>query len=219
MKILYLEDDYDLSDTIEEFLSDVGFEVTCVYDSNEALDVLFSNSYDLLILDVQVPGIDGFELLKDLREAGVLTPAIFTTSRNTLEDLSSGYEVGADDYLKKPFELQELLLRIKALLKREYKIKNDTIKIDSETFFYPNTQTLSKNGTSVHLNIKESELLKLLILNQNQCVTFDQIFEVVWGFEKEHNEASLRTYIKNIRKIIGKEKIVSIKKQGYKFVK
>lgn len=219
MKILYLEDDYDLSDTIEEFLSDEGLEVTCVYDSNEALEVLFSSNYDLLILDVQVPGIDGFELLKQLREAGVLTPAIFTTSRNTLEDLSSGYEVGADDYLKKPFELQELLLRIKALLKREYKIKNDTIKIDSETHFYPNTQTLSKSGTTVHLNNKESELLKLLISNQNQCVTFEQIFEVVWGFEKEHNEASLRTYIKNIRKIIGKEKIVSIKKQGYKFVK
>jgi DNA-binding response OmpR family regulator len=218
MKILYLEDDYDLSETIEEFLEEEGFIVTSVYNSDSALDQLFHNSFDLLILDVQVPGIDGFELLKELREADILTPAIFTTSRNSIEDLCNGYEVGADDYLKKPFELQELLFRIKALLKREYKVQNETIQIDTHITFNYNLQTLITHEKSLKLNNKESELLKILISHKNQCVTFDQIFEYVWGFDKEHNEASLRTYIKNLRKYIGKERIKSIKKQGYIFV-
>lgn len=218
MKILYLEDDYDLSETIEEFLEEEGFIVTSVYNSDSALKQLFHNSFDLLILDVQVPGIDGFELLKELREADILTPAIFTTSRNSIEDLFTGYEVGADDYLKKPFELQELLFRIKALLKREYKVQNETIQIDTHITFNYNLQTLITHEKSLKLNNKESELLKILISHKNQCVTFDQIFEYVWGFDKEHNEASLRTYIKNLRKYIGKERIKSIKKQGYIFV-
>lgn len=218
MKILYLEDDYDLSETIEEFLEEEGFIVTSVYNSDSALKQLFHNSFDLLILDVQVPGIDGFELLKELREADILTPAIFTTSRNSIEDLSTGYEVGADDYLKKPFELQEFLFRIKALLKREYKVQNETIQIDTHITFNYNLQTLITHEKSLKLNNKESELLKILISHKNQCVTFDQIFEYVWGFDKEHNEASLRTYIKNLRKYIGKERIKSIKKQGYIFV-
>lgn len=218
MKILYLEDDYDLSETIEEFLEEEGFIVTSVYNSDSALKQLFHNSFDLLILDVQVPGIDGFELLKELREADILTPAIFTTSRNSIEDLSTGYEVGADDYLKKPFELQELLFRIKALLKREYKVQNETIQIDTHITFNYNLQTLITHEKSLKLNNKESELLKILISHKNQCVTFDQIFEYLWGFDKEHNEASLRTYIKNLRKYIGKERIKSIKKQGYIFV-
>jgi DNA-binding response OmpR family regulator len=218
MKILYLEDDYDLSETIVEFLEEEGFVVTSVYNSDSALEQLFHNSFDLLILDVQVPGIDGFELLKELREANILTPAIFTTSRNTIEDLSTGYEVGADDYLKKPFELQELLFRIKALLKREYKVQIELIQIDNTITFNHNLQTLITKNDTFKLNHKESELLKLLISHKNQCVTFDQIFEYVWGFDKEHNEASLRTYIKNLRKYIGKERIKSIKKQGYIFV-
>lgn len=215
MKILYLEDDYDLSETIEEFLEEEGFIVTSVYNSDSALKQLFHNSFDLLILDVQVPGIDGFELLKELREADILTPAIFTTSRNSIEDLSTGYEVGADDYLKKPFELQELLFRIKALLKREYKVQNETIQIDTHITFNYNLQTLITHEKSLKLNNKESELLKILISHKNQCVTFDQIFEYVWGFDKEHNEASLRTYIKNLRKYIGKERIKVLKTRIY----
>jgi DNA-binding response OmpR family regulator len=218
MKILYLEDDYNLSDTIVEFLSDEDFSVTPVYTSQEALESLYNDRFDLLILDVQVPGIDGFELLKELRESDILTPAIFTTSRNTLDDLSNGYQVGADDYLKKPFELQELLFRIKALLKREYNLQNTTIQIDSTISFDPNSQIVTINKQKFTLNHKENELLKLLISNKNHCVTFEQIFEYVWGFDKEHNEASLRTYIKSLRKIIGKEKIQSLKKQGYKLV-
>lgn len=218
MKILYLEDDYDLSETVEEFLEDEGFDITSVHTSDEALHQLFQNRFDLLLLDVKVPGINGFQLLEELRSTGIETPTIFTTSKNTMKDLTIGYNVGADDYLKKPFELQELLFRIKAILKREYKINNEVIALTTNLAFNPNMQTVSDRIKTHQLNHKESELLKLLVSHKNQCVTFDQIFEYVWGFEKEHNEASLRTYIKNIRKVVGKEHILSIKKQGYKFV-
>jgi DNA-binding response OmpR family regulator len=218
MKILYLEDDEFLSETIEEFLEDEGFDITCVDDGAKALDILYKQNFDLLVLDVQVPKIDGFELLKSLRDANIKTPAIFTTSRNTIEDLSIGYEVGADDYLKKPFSLKELLFRIKAVLKREYAAIGDIIKIDDDIKLDISKHQLNINGEIFSINPKENELLKLLFKYKNQCVHYDLIFESVWGFDKEHNEASLRTYIKNLRKLLGKDKIVSIKKQGYMLV-
>lgn len=121
MKILYLEDDITLSDTVAEFLSDEGFKVSPVYDGEEALEQTYEESFDLFLFDVNVPKIDGFKLLNELREANISTPAIFTTSLKGIDDLSKGYESGADDYIKKPFALKELLFRIKALLKREFK--------------------------------------------------------------------------------------------------
>ena len=218
MKILCLEDDTDLADTIKEFLEDKGFEVSVVYDGESALEVSFENNFDLFILDIQVPRINGFEVLEKLRAANINTPTIFTTSLNTIEDLSKGYSIGADDYLKKPFLLKELYLRIQALLKREYKSVENIIQIDTNISFDTNLQQVKMNGEIFDLNNKESQLLKLLSKNKNHCVSFEIIFETVWSFENIHSEQSLRTYIKNIRKIIGKEKIVSIKKQGYMLV-
>jgi two-component system OmpR family response regulator len=218
MKILYLEDDFDLSSTIEEYLVDNGFDVTTVSTSDDVLDHTYNNNYDLFIFDVQVPGMDGFELLKTLRESNINTPAIFTTSRNTIDDLTMGYYVGADDYIKKPFALKELLLRVNAILKREFKNSSEQIQIEKNITFNINTNTLSIDDKHIKLNLKEAELLKLLYKNQNSCVSFDSIFETVWSFDETHSEQSLRTYIKNIRKLIGKEKIISIKKQGYMFV-
>lgn len=218
MKILYLEDDEDLSQTIEEFLEEEGFDVVSVHDGSAALNELYKQNFDLLILDVQVPKLNGFELLKSLRDANILIPAIFTTSRNSIEDLSLGYEIGADDYIKKPFLLKELLFRIKAVLKREYKTIENIIQLYSDIVLDTSTHKLKVENDEYSLNPKENELLKLLFQYKNQCVAYELIFEIVWGFEKEHNEASLRTYIKNLRKYLGKEKIISIKKQGYMLV-
>lgn len=218
MKILYLEDDIALGLTIEEFLEDHDFDVTLVRDGNKALDELYEKNFDLLILDVQVPNIDGFELLKSLRDSNIQTPAIFTTSLNSIEDLSYGYEIGADDYLKKPFELKELLFRIKALLKREYKLDQNIFKIDDEISFNILDHKLQVATNEYSLNQKESELLKLLFQHKNSCVTFDMIFDSVWSSQEMNNYESLRTYIKNLRKYIGKEKIKNIKKQGYMLV-
>lgn len=218
MKILYLEDDTDLADTIEEFLEDKGFEVVVVQNGEEALEVSFNRNFDLFIFDIQVPKLNGFELLENLRAANINTPTIFTTSLNRIEDLSKGYSVGADDYLKKPFLLEELYLRIQALLKREYKSVENIIQIDENIKFDTNQQQIKINEESFSLNNKECQLLKLLAKNKKHCVSFEIIFETVWSFEDIHSEQSLRTYIKNLRKILGKEKIVSIKKQGYMLV-
>lgn len=218
MRILYLEDDITLSETVEEYLSDEGFEVYSVYDGDEALDVIYTKNFDLLLLDVNVPGINGFELLKDLRAANVLTPAIFTTSLNSIDDLSEGYSVGADDYVKKPFLLKELLFRINALLKREFKSQSEIIKVSKNTNFNTLTNELIINNEIISINPKESLLLKLFLKHKNECVTFENIFQNVWSYDEEHSDMSLRTYIKNLRKHIGKEHIISIKKVGYKFV-
>jgi len=218
MKILYLEDDITLSSTIGEFLSDEGFEVVYVYNGVKALERLYEENFDLLLLDVKVPKMSGFELLKALREAHIATPTIFTTSLNGIDDLARGYTLGADDYLKKPFELEELLFRIKALLKREYRLDNHTIEIDNAMDYNTNTKELRHGTHRYTLNPKEDKLLRLLLQHQGACVSFDTIFEQVWSFSETHSHESLRTYIKKLRQYLGKERIESIKKEGYRLV-
>lgn len=218
MKLLYLEDDVTLSSTITEFLEDQNFEIINVYNGQKALDYLYEESFDLLILDVKVPKMDGFELLKALREANITTPAIFTTSLNSIHDLSKGYTLGADDYLKKPFELEELLFRIKALLKRHYQIDENLITIASNISYNIQTKELINDSTIYTLNPKEDKLLRLLLEYRGSLVSFDIIFENVWSFNQEHSHQSLRTYIKKLRQYLGKEHIESIKKEGYRFV-
>ncbi len=218
MKILYLEDDANLSETVEEFLNDEGFDVVAVYDGEEALETIYKYNFDMLLLDVNVPQINGFELLKELRSAGISTPAIFTTSLNSIDDLSNGYNSGADDYIKKPFALKELLFRIKALFKREFKIQSELIRITKEIDFNTYTNELIYDKKTILLNPKEVLLLKLLLKYKNECVTFENIYQSVWSYDETHSEMSLRTYIKNLRKHIGKENILSIKKVGYKLV-
>jgi DNA-binding response OmpR family regulator len=218
MKILYLEDDIVLAETVEEYLLDEGFEVDTVYDGEEALENIYKKRYDLLLLDVNVPSINGFELLKILRDANILTSAIFTTSLNSIDDLSKGYSVGADDYLKKPFILKELLFRIHALLKREYKLQNDIITLSHDTIFNTQTNELFIKKTRISLNLKETLLLKLFLKHKNECISFETIFQNVWSYDEIHSDMSLRTYIKTLRKHLGKERILSIKKVGYKFV-
>jgi len=218
MHILYLEDDITLSETVEDFLVDEGLNVVSVYNGQEALDTIYKENFDLLVLDVNVPKIDGFKLLKELREADINTPAIFTTSLNSIDDLSQGYDSGADDYIKKPFELKELLFRIKAILKREFKIQNKLIEINNTTSFNTNNNELRINNIMITLNPKEILLLKLLLKHKNECVIFEDIYKNVWSYDETHSDMSLRTYIKSLRKHLGKDKILSIKKIGYKFV-
>ncbi len=218
MKILYLEDDYILAETLQEYLLLNEYSVHCVYDAQEALEAACKESFDLFLLDVNVPEFNGFELLKQLRKADIDTPTIFVTSLSSIDDISKGYDAGADDYIKKPFVFEELNLRIKALLKREFKIKNTLVHINDNTVFDPFSGELCIDNKSVSLNPKEILLLKLLLKNRANVVSFEAIFQNVWSFDETHSELSLRTYIKNLRKHIGKNKIVSVKKIGYKLI-
>lgn len=218
MKILYLEDDINLSETVEEFLIDEGFDVIAVYDGQEALETMYKQNFDMFILDVNVPHINGFSLLKELREAGISTPAVFTTSLNSIDDLSQGYNSGADDYIKKPFALKELLFRINALLKREFKSHNKLVLIANNIYFNTQTNELIIAKKKIVLNPKEILLLRLILKHKNECVSFEEIYKNVWAYDETHSDMSLRTYVKNLRKHIGKDNILSIKKVGYKLV-
>ena len=217
-KLLLLEDDMALNETIVDYFENLGFSIVSVYDGNSALDAIYENNFDLLLLDVNVPDINGFEILKNSREQGVTTPAIFITSLNSMNDLEVGYDSGCDDYIRKPFALKELKLRVESILKRDF-FHNDNEKIQIATNIYYDTQSdlLTIDNTEIQLNNKDAKLLKLFLQNKDKLVSHETIYATLWEYGEDISESALRTYIKNLRKYIGKEKIVSIKKLGYRY--
>lgn len=218
-KILLLEDDANLNETITEFLEEEGYDVVSVYDGHEAQDKLYESKYDLLLLDVNTPGMNGFKLLKEARDSGVVAPAIYITSLDSVEDLEKGFESGCDDYIRKPFALKELKIRIETLLKRGFFHESkELIAISKNIAYSIKNNELIIDGKTVSLGHKESKLLKLFMKTEGEVVSHERIYKDLWDFDEEPSDTALRTYIKNIRKIIGKEKIVNIKKQGYKFI-
>jgi len=218
-KILLLEDDANLNETVTEFLEELGHDIVSVYDGYEAQEKLYESKYDLLLLDVNTPGITGFELLKEAREGDVVAPAIFITSLDSVEDLEKGFESGCDDYIRKPFALKELKIRVETLLKRGfYHESKELIAIAKNIAYDTKNNELVIDDKSVSLGHKESKLLKLFMKNEGEVIAHERIYKHLWDFDEEPSDTALRTYIKNLRKIVGKDKIVSIKKQGYKFI-
>ncbi|MFT7879522.1 MAG: response regulator transcription factor [Sulfurimonas sp.] len=218
-RILLLEDDTNLNETVTEFLEDEGYEVVSVYNGEEAQEKLYESRYDLLLLDINVPGIDGLELLKESRAQGVVAPAIYITSMDTVEDLEEGFKSGCDDYIRKPFALKELKIRMDTLLKRGfYHQEKDHILITRDIAYDIDNNELIIEDKPVSLGQKEATLLKLFVKNEGEVLAHDRIFDHLWSYDEEPSDSALRTYIKNLRKLIGKDRIVSIKKQGYKFI-
>ena len=218
-QILLVEDDETLSELISEYLSEQGYDVTVCADAKAALDTAYERNFDILILDVKLPKGDGFSLLRELRRLGNDAPAIFTTSLNALQDLEIGYKSGCDDYLKKPYELKELLLRIQILIKRKFSHVNDEfIELNGGYKFYPSSKTLRQNGQIVNLSNKESELLALFLENKNALLSKEAIFEKIWNYGEEPSELSLRVYVKNLRRILGKDAIINRRGDGYIYV-
>lgn len=218
-QILLVEDDETLSELISEYLSEQGYDVIVRADAKAALDTAYERNFDILILDVKLPKGDGFSLLRELRRLGDDTPAIFTTSLNALQDLEIGYKSGCDDYLKKPYELKELLLRIQILLKRKFSHVNDEfIELGGGYKFYPSSKTLRQNGQIINLSNKESELLALFLENKNALLSKETIFEKIWNYGEEPSELSLRVYVKNLRRILGKDAIINRRGDGYIYV-
>lgn len=216
LRILFLEDDPTLSDIIEEFLNDEGYDVTCVYDGDAALDAGYEQPFDLFLFDVKVPYQNGFDVLRILREANRLAPAIFMTSLGSIEDLSTAYDAGCDDYLKKPFELKELELRIKALIKRSGALSvQEMIPVTDDIVFDPKRGRLIQNGREIVLARKEAKILKILLSHPEDIISSQILLESAWDFQEEATEESLRTHIKNLRKHLGKETILNIRGQGY----
>ncbi len=217
MKILLLEDDEILSEIIESFLLKKGYQVSCAFDGGEAEDLLCQEVFDLLLFDVNVPLINGFELLKSIRKNSINTPAIFITSLNNTEDLKLGFSSGCDDYIKKPFEFEELELRIDNI-KRLYKINIAKKDILSKGVVYDYDKLkIIKEDQEYTLSKKESQILEYFLKNRQRVISLEELGLNVWAYEETPTDSTIRTYIKNFRKIINKEAIDTIKGVGYRF--
>jgi DNA-binding response OmpR family regulator len=213
--ILLLEDDKLFANTLEDFLEEEGFNVDIANDGEECLDLNYEKNYDLYIFDINVPKINGLELLDQLRKSGDDTPSIFLTSYKDKETLEKGFISGCDDYLKKPVDLDELILRIKALLKRNKK-QFEIITLSTTLTFNPITKRVYENNIDLNLPVKVTELLELFIENRGEIVTKEMIVDKLWSTSKDYSEGSIRVYVNSIKKIFGKEYISNIKGIGYK---
>ncbi len=216
IKIFILEDDPSLNETLVEFFEEKGFLVDSEYDGLEAESKLYENRYDLLIFDVNIPSLDGFELLKSIRGFGVKTPVIFLTARDGIEDVKSGFDFGAEDYIKKPFILEELYIRVEAILNR-YNKNNESYELSDNIKFNILSGELIIDGISHKLSKKESKLLEIFISSKGKILSHEEIFNELWEYDETPSDSSLRTYIKNLRKLLGKDSIESIKKRGYRY--
>jgi len=216
--LLLLEDDLQLSDTVKQFLEFKGYEVYCAYDGLEAQTIVYEKHIDLMLLDVKVPHLNGFEFLKKVRSEGRDMPAIFITSLNSVEDVEEGFTMGCDDYIRKPFALKELLVRVESLLKRSFGTHDDKIDLGEGLLFNTKEMILTQYNNRVPLKTKELKLLALFLQNANELLNYEKINVTLWEYDEEPSSGSLRTYIKTLRSAIGKERIETIKNVGYRFV-
>jgi len=217
MKILLLEDDIILNELVEEFLVSLNHEVNCQYDGLEALDTIDENSFDLLLLDVGIPSLSGFELLTELRERKNNTPTIFLTSLSDVKSLEKGFSIGCDDYIKKPFDLKELEIRINHLKVVKQIDVQDVISINNKYKYDFSTFTVIEDDKKTVLSQKESKIFEYFIKNKNRIISFEEIINNIWKYDTTPTNATIRTYIKNLRKILDENIIITVKGLGYKF--
>jgi DNA-binding response OmpR family regulator len=211
-KILILEDDKLFNETISEFLEDEGFSVTSALDPISALELTYNNKYDLYILDINLPYESGIVFLEKLRKSGDYTPAIFLTSREDKESLKKGFLSGCDDYLKKPVDLDELLFRVNALLKRV--CRKEEIEIDGYKLNILAKTLEDRDGNTLELKQKAIELLSLLAQYRGEIVTMQQIKDELWAASKEPSEGVIRVYITQLKKFFNS--IENVRGRGYR---
>lgn len=198
MKLLIIEDDKDLSSALQRVLKIEKYDVDAAYDGIEGLDYINSSEYDLIIMDVMMPKLDGLSLVKQLRTEGNKTPVLMLTARSMIDDKIMGLDMGADDYLTKPFVVKELLARIRALLRRNNNIV-DCYKY-KDIILDPNSFELKNNDLSVRLTAKEFKLMELLIKNQGIYLSTDRIMDSVWEFDSDVDISVIWVFISSLRK-------------------
>ena len=219
MKILLLEDDYLYKVSIKEFLQELDFIVDDFENGDEALDAVFTNSYDLLLLDIRVPGMDGFTLVETIRKEELNTPIIILTSLTDITNLSRGYDLGCNDYIRKPFDLIELKFRIEQLIKNScFKTFDDFIQIAVDYEFDVKKNILYKEKEQIDLSFKESELVSFLVQNRGFFVSIETLHERIWE-NKDISYSDIRMCIKRIREKTCKDFIKTKRFVGYKIDK
>ncbi|WP_345977156.1 response regulator transcription factor [Sulfurimonas sp. HSL3-7] len=216
MRILLLEDELILKESIEEFLTSKKYIVDGFENSDDAFDAIFSTEYDLLLLDVNVPGEwNGFSLRKELAREGKSIPTIFVTSMSSADAMLQGYANGCCDYIKKPFDLIELLLRVQHALKSNcFKTKENFIELPQGYSYNVTTYELSCQSKRIPLSKREGELLNLFLIHRNQVVSFEMLYEQIW--ENNVDSANARVQVNNLRRKLPKNMIKNIYGLGYR---
>jgi len=215
IKILLLEDDFLFGETLTDLLEDEGYDVTYSPNGQNALDATFKNRFDAYLLDINVPLIDGVSLLKELRDADDNTPAIFLTSHKDKEMLERGFLSGCDDYLTKPFDNDELLLRLKALLKRSVKDEVQCVNLLCHDVTH---KRILYDKVELELSKKEYELLLLLMQHAPSAVPKEMILDGLWSSFDGGSDGAIRVYINRIKHLLPHVTIQNIRGIGYKLV-
>ena len=212
IKILLLEDDAVFAESMIDLLESEGFKITHVDNGEAALDATYLNEFDMYLFDVNVPLLDGFDLLGSLRESGDKTPTIFLTALNDIASLANGFDVGADDYIKKPFEFDELLIRIHAILKKQFNMTENEIKVGEFRFIVEKNELHGINGF-IALTPNDLKLTELFFKQQNRTITKEMLLDELYA-GKEMGSGVLRVYINKLRNI--GLPIVTMKGVGYR---
>ncbi|MBD5310889.1 MAG: response regulator transcription factor [Muribaculaceae bacterium] len=210
-KILFVEDEEDLTLIVADTLREQGYDVITATNGLEGLEQFKSEGADIVVADVMMPKMDGFSMGKQIRKLSSTVPLLFLTAKSTIEDVEQGFEIGANDYLKKPFELRELIVRIKALLRRYNTNKLDDTKYTiGQYLFNITTQTLSFGDHSTELSHFESKILKLLATNIGRTVDASVLMIAIWQRDEPSNRNSLHGYIHKLRRILRHDPSISI---------
>ncbi|MBO4230008.1 MAG: response regulator transcription factor [Clostridia bacterium] len=212
-RILIVEDELPINDLIKKNLCLVGHECAQVFDGNDALDAALTGHFDLILLDVMLPGLSGFEIIARIRDTG--TPVIYVTAKGALADRLKGLRLGADDYIVKPFEILELIERVDAVLRRVYGA-SDTFSFDGITVDF-RSRLVTRDGAEVELTPKEFDLLEALIKNRNLALSRDRLIYLVWTYDFDGNDRTVDTHIQRLRKKLGIEnRLKTVFKTGYR---
>lgn len=218
MRLLIVEDEKELCDTVAKSLYGAGYEVDTCYDGDEALDYILSDDYDLIVLDLNLPGTDGMDILRELRKKNEETKVLILSARSQIADKVEGLDAGANDYMEKPFHLQELEARIRSLTRRKFVQKDICLDCGELTFDTRKREAYAK-GISVALTRKENGILEYLILNQGRPVSQEELIEHVWDASVDSFSGSVRVHMSSLRKklkaALGYDPIVNKVGEGY----
>lgn len=221
-RILFVEDEADLTLIVADTLRGQGYEVVTAADGITGLNKFRSEGADMVVADVMMPKMDGFSMAKEIRKSSPTVPLLFLTAKSTIDDVEEGFEIGANDYLKKPFELRELIVRIKALLRRYNTNRGEDIKISLGSYiFNVSTQTLLLGERSMELSHFEAKILELLVANIGKTVDASDLMIAVWQRDEPSNRNSLHGYIHKLRRALRQDPSISIINQrgfGYMLV-
>jgi DNA-binding response OmpR family regulator len=214
MRILFIEDDPVLADIVIDYLEE-SYTIDHAFDTHEAQALIDNQKYELFIFDVNIPFKNGIEFLRDLRSFNILTPAIMLTAYDDTAHIKSSFDAGAHDYICKPFELEELKVRIERSVVLFRIDRSSSYIVADDTIYYPKKRLVTKRGVEYTLRPKDAEILDYFIANPHRLITSDELSQNIWEFDQLPSDATLRSYIRNIRNIIGAERIKTQRGVGY----